>query len=202
MTYISRHIPVFLEGMPIFQEEGPYVLPSWAGMAIWATTPAFLYSLFVGQRDRRVVAAGAVLLGVAAALIISRAMAKGWDGSWGTQEFPLGLNLWPFYGMIALAVLTALRRWDRLAVACWAAVVGIGLGNFTFAATGWSQFGYRYALDFYPFLFILTMKGMGGDLKWHQKTFIAASVVVNLWAVLWVYHFEARDLFGWEWVRF
>jgi uncharacterized membrane protein len=59
--------------------------------------------------------------------------------------------------------------------------VPIALTNFL-AATGWTQFGYRYALDFYPFLFLLTIKVMGPGK--HAYLFVLLSVIVNLWAVL------------------
>ncbi len=202
ISYVRRHIPVFFEGMPIVQTGGPYILPSWAGMAVWATTPAFLYSLFVGLRDRKVVAGGAALLAVAAAIIISRAVAGAWDTEWATQQFAYGVNLWPFYAMIALAVFMGFKLRDRLVIACWAAIIAVTMTNFTFAASGWAQFGYRYALDFYPFLFLLTMKGMGSDLRWHHKGMIGAGIVVNLWAVLWIYQFEPGHTHGWQWVGF
>ena len=64
------------------------------------------------------------------------------------------------------------------------------------------QFGYRYALEFYPFLFLLTMKGMGTELKWHHMLIIALSVVVNLWAMLWIYEFGADMTNGWKWYEF
>lgn len=202
ISYIPRHIPVFFEGMPIVQTSGPYVLPSWAGQAFWATTPAFLCALFVGLRDKRVIIGGAALLTIAAAIIISRAVARAWGTDWSTQQFPYGLNLWPFFGMIALAIFMGFKLRDKLVIACWAAIIPIALTNFTFAATGWAQFGYRYALDFYPFLFLLTMKGMGSDLKWQHKGLILSSVAVNLWAILWIYQFDPSQTFGWHWVGF
>ena len=73
---------------------------------------------------------------------------------------------------------------------------------FTFAGTGFSQFGYRFALDFMPFLFLLTIKAMGNDLKWHHKSLIGASIVANLWGVLWIHQFAQNGFLDLEWVRF
>ena len=63
----------------------------------------------------------------------------------------------------------------------------------------WSAGLNRYALDFYPFLFLLTARGIGEQVGWHQKGFILAGVIVNLWAVLWIYQFGPHQTFGWEW---
>ncbi len=202
ITYIPRHIPVFFEGLPIFRSEGPYILPSWAGMAIWGTTPVFLYGLFVGIRDRRVIAIGGFLLFAAIAIIISRGVAGAFDLGWEDFDFILDVHLLPFYGMIALAIVTGLRNRNKLVIACWAAIIPIALTNFSFAATGWTQFGYRYGQDFYPFLFLLIVMAIAGGIKWHHKALIVASIAVNLWGVLWIYQFEARGFLGLEWVTF
>jgi hypothetical protein len=202
ITYIPRHIPVFFEGLPIFRSEAPYILPSWAGMAIWGTTPAFLYGLFVGIRDRRVIAIGGSLLFAAIAIIIWRGVAGAFDLGWKDFDFILGVHLLPFYGMIALAIVTGLRDRNKLVIACWAAIIPIVLTNFSFAATGWTQFGYRYALDFYPFLFLLTIMAIAGGIRWHHKLLIVLSIVVNLWGVLWIYQFDPRQFLDLRWVGF
>ena len=46
-------------------------------------------------------------------------------------------------------------------------------------------------MDFYPFLYILTVKSMGERLMWHHKVLILLSVLINLWGVVWV------NKFGW-----
>jgi hypothetical protein len=87
-------------------------------------------------------------------------------------------------------------RKDKFILACWAAILPTALMLFTFAGTGWAQFGYRFQLDFMPFLFLLTAYAMGPDLKWHHKGMIILSVLLNLWAILWVYQFEPNASFG------
>ena len=133
ITYIPRHLKVIFAGFPIFLSNPPYVMPSWWGMAIWITTPAFIYALLAGVRN-------------------------------------------------------------RLAFACWSAIIPIALLDFSHGGTGWIQFGYRYAVDFYPFLLLLTVKGIGDRIRWHQMVLISLGVIVNLWGVLWI------NKFGW--VRF
>jgi hypothetical protein len=86
---------------------------------------------------------------------------------------------------------------SRLALACWSAIVSIALGDFVHGSVGWVQFGYRFGMDFYPFLLVLTALGMranlgsGGEVTWKQRLLISLSVLVNLWGVLWI------NKFGW-----
>jgi hypothetical protein len=54
--------------------------------------------------------------------------------------------------------------------------------------TGMTQLGYRFALDFYPLLVLLTLRGMDSPerpLRWWHVALIVLSVVVNAWSV-WV----------------
>ncbi|MDO8614969.1 MAG: hypothetical protein Q7T33_04445 [Dehalococcoidia bacterium] len=215
--YIPRHTAVMLQNMPIIRMEAPYVLPSWGGMALWATTPAFFYALFAGVKDRRVAAAGWLVILVTTGIIISKATARVWGDlaleagapqwllraaqdaeGWHTYQFQHQLNLLPFYALIAMAIYTG--RHDKFVLACWAGLLPVALMLFTFAGTGFAQFGYRFGLDFMPFLFLLTVKGMGDDLKWHHKLMIVASVIVNLWGVVWIYQFDRHHYLGLSWV--
>jgi hypothetical protein len=223
--YVERHIPTVFELMPIFKTSAPYVIPFGLGMAIWATTPAFLYSFFPGVRRRWVVWGLVAALAAACIAIIAAAATASLDlgpfdeditGSWEFLPFwdahLFGLDLmgsWemiPFYAGITLSIAAStvllVRQRDRLAMACWAAIVPIALTNFFFAATGWTQFGYRYGLDFYPFLFLLAVKAMGPNPRWHAYLFVLTSILVNLWAILWLYQFGPAETNGWQWYEF
>ena len=210
LSYIQRHPPVILEQMPIFQDNGPYVLPSWFGMAIWVTTPAFFYAYFVNIKEYRAVwIPAAIALGVSALVILSRGLARLWEGDWESSDIPFGIHLLPFWAMafvaLAAGIVVPLRKnegWDRLVVACWCAIIPTVLLLFAFAATGWAQFGYRYALDVTPFLWLLVIRAIGNDLKWHHLTLIALAIAVNLMGVLWIYQFQPDLARGWTWVMF
>jgi hypothetical protein len=65
----------------------------------------------------------------------------------------------------------------------WLAIISIAIVIFTKDLSGWI-FGYRYAMDFYLFLFILTVRGMGPNLKWYHKLLTIVGIIVNLWGVL------------------
>jgi hypothetical protein len=129
LSYIRYHLSIILAKPPVFIKEPPYVVPSLAGMSIWITTPAFIYALFAGIRN-------------------------------------------------------------RVALACWSGIIPIALVLFTKNGTGWTQFGYRYAMDFYPFLLLLTIKGIGDEIRWHHKVLICLGILVNLWGVLWINEFR------------
>jgi len=89
--------------------ESPYLLPSWHGIAIWITTPAFIYAFKAGIRN-------------------------------------------------------------KLSVGCWVSIVLIALVNLSHGTWVFIQFGYGFAVDFYPLLFLLTVKEKGNEIKWHHKS--------------------------------
>ncbi len=55
----------------------------------------------------------------------------------------------------------------------------------TYYGVGWMQFGYRYALDFYPFLFVLAALGMTLHFDWKARVLIVLSIVINIWGAWW-----------------
>jgi len=124
VSYIPRHLVTMLWSLPVLRPEFPYVLWSMSGLAIWITTPAFLFA--------------------------------------------------------PLAPVLARSTW-----AAWAGILPTLLALMTFGNTGMVQFGYRFAADFYPLLYFLTIKGMGSPLRPIHKTAIVLAVVVNLWGVIW-----------------
>jgi hypothetical protein len=103
-----------------------------------------------------------------------------------------GMSIWITTPVFVYALFADIRK--KVALACWSGIIPITLLLFTKNGTGWTQFGYRYALDFYPFLFLLTVKGIGDEIRWHHKLLICSGILVNLWGVLWI------NKFGWfEW---
>jgi hypothetical protein len=88
------------------------------------------------------------------------------------------------------AVFYAVRARYSETVNLWAgiAVLAILLPIVLWFSTGWVQFGYRYSLDFFPFLLILISSGMGSKLNKGIIALVAISVAVNLWGTLWSVH--------------
>ncbi len=122
LLYIPDNLRPFLTGLPTLTATAPYILVPMAGIAIWFTTPAFIFALKAKLKD---------------------------PVTW----------------------------WS------WIAIISIAMVIFTDAATGWG-FGYRYAMDFYPFLFVLTVRGMGTNLKWYHKVLIILGIIINAWGVI------------------
>ncbi len=80
--------------------------------------------------------------------------------------------------------------WNRLSKYAALAVVCILPILITHGTVGFTQFGYRFSLDFTPFLLLLTAKGMRENLGWEEKTLIILSILVNLWGVVSIIGFN------------
>jgi hypothetical protein len=131
LAYIPDNIKAMFWTFPRILNTFPYIQPSWAGLAIWITTPAFIYSV--------------------------RAPLK-----------------------------------EKVVKISWLSILLIFMVVASHGGTGWAQFGYRFAVDFYPILILLTIKGASkGKLEWHHWLLLVIGVVVNLWGVLWI------NKFGW-----
>lgn len=126
LSYIPRHLKVFFLSLPKFTDKFPFVYPSWGGLAIWITTPTFIYAFLA---------------------------------SWKEKIVKLS---WLSIGLISLII-------------------------FSHGTTGFTQFGYRFAVDFYPFLLLLIIKSLAKTgLKWHHWALLFISVLVNLWGVIFI----------------
>ncbi|MEM7009325.1 MAG: hypothetical protein AAF462_09360 [Thermodesulfobacteriota bacterium] len=133
ITYIPRHLNIIFAKFPAFIDEYPYMIPNWHGLAIWITTPAFIYAFRSGIRN-------------------------------------------------------------KLSLGCWVSILLIALINFSHGTWGFVQFGYRFAVDFYPFLFLLTVRGIGEQIRWHHKVLIIFGILVNLWGVLLIQEYGWIEL--------
>lgn len=200
VSYIARHIPVFFEATPIFSKQGSFVYPSWGGTALWITSPALLIGLFAHLKRQRVLTIAASLALAAAATTILAFGAANRLNLTDTRvdSLPFGVQLLPFWLVIGAAIVYSIARRDRLVIAAWAAIIPLTLVNWMFTGTGWAQFGYRFALDFIPFLWLLVVIAVP-RLRWYHAVLIGASVLVNLWGMLWIYKFGPMQLFGWTW---
>ncbi|HLN89952.1 MAG TPA: hypothetical protein VK253_07790 [Candidatus Binatia bacterium] len=80
--------------------------------------------------------------------------------------------------------------WNRLSKYAALAVVCILPILITHGTVGFTQFGYRFSLDFTPFLMLLAVKGMREKLGWEEKTLIILSILINLWGVISIIKFN------------
>jgi hypothetical protein len=75
------------------------------------------------------------------------------------------------------------RRPDWFGLGAWAAVLLILIPILTHADPGGAQFGFRYAQDVYPFLFLLTVRGLGGRISVEAWIAIAIGLLINAWGM-------------------
>ncbi len=112
------------------------------------------------------------------------------------KEFPYirpswgGLSIWITTPVFIYALFSNIK--ERVVQFSWLSIILIGLVIFSHGTTGFTQFGYRFAVDFYPILTFLTIKSVARkNLAWHHWLLLFIGVVVNLWGVLWI------NKFGW-----
>jgi hypothetical protein len=120
--FLSRNLAAMFALLPKLQPEAPYLIVSKHGLAIWLTTPAYLYLLWPKARE-------------------------------GAQN-----------------------RW--LHRAAWATIAAIATSHLFYQNTGWEQFGYRFQMDYLPFLLVLLAQGRD-RLSWLFKVAIIWGIAAN-----------------------
>ena len=80
------------------------------------------------------------------------------------------------------------RRPDWFGLGCWASVVLILIPILMHADPGGAQFGFRYAQDLYPFLLLLTIRGLDGWISTEAWIAIVIGFVVNFWGMVSTYY--------------
>ncbi len=90
-------------------------------------------------------------------------------------------------GLLFTTPLLAYLLWPReqapLRKALWAAVICAAIPGFFYQNTGWIQFGYRFALDFMPYLFALLAIG-GRPLGRQAMVLIWWGIIINLFGAI------------------
>lgn len=111
-----------------------------------------------------------------------------------TEEFPYfhptlyGLGL--FFTTPALLYMFRARLNDKLTLAALVGLIAVAIPIVTYWSVGWIQFGYRYSLDFLPFMLLLVASGMRYRLDYMKIAVIFLCFLVNLWGILshfWFY---------------
>ena len=107
---------------------------------------------------------------------------------------PDSLNAYPFlkpspYGLSVLLtspvlLFSLLAPKNNLNKLLWLGAALTALVCFCHFSQGWVQFGYRYLLDFLPFLIILVACGIR-RLTYLSFLLLIYSVIVNMWGVYW-----------------
>ncbi|MGK2960767.1 MAG: hypothetical protein ACSLFK_01335, partial [Gemmatimonadaceae bacterium] len=97
---------------------------------------------------------------------------------------PWGMGL--FFTTPALIYVFRAKLKDPLVQASWLAVAATLVPIVSYYGIGYVQFGYRYALDFMPFLMILVALGMPAKLSRTAISLIAVSVLMNVWGAIFL----------------
>lgn len=79
---------------------------------------------------------------------------------------------------------------SRIIFASVIAIISSALPSLLKGGNGFTQFGYRYALDYMPFLIILCASGMRNRVSWLSKILICLSILINFWGVLMISFFN------------
>src|SRR6185436_9785862 len=78
--------------------------------------------------------------------------------------------------------------------ALWITVALVAIPTFFYQNSGWVQFGYRFCLDYLPFLILLLAVG-GRRLGAAARALIIAGIAINLFGAV------TFDRFGWRYYR-
>ncbi len=109
---------------------------------------------------------------------------------------PFGTSIFLTMPALFFAFLGFRRREQRwLAASLLAGCILPVITLLLYFNTGWYQFGYRFALDFLPFLFLLAALGMAKRLTWREKALITLSVLINVWGYI-VFSYFRPPLLG------
>lgn len=106
-----------------------------------------------------------------------------------SQVFPYftpswaGLSIWITTPVFVYTLFSNLK--DKLVLTLWASILPIFLVVASHGGTGWAQFGYRFAVDFYPLLFLILIKYFSTHnitkIHWILLYF---GIIVNTWGVI------------------
>ena len=86
-----------------------------------------------------------------------------------------------FFTSPALLYIFRARLRKPIVWAGWLAVACVMVPIITYYGVGWIQFGYRYALDFTPFLLLIAALGFPAAMSNKARVLVALSVLVNVW---------------------
>jgi hypothetical protein len=100
------------------------------------------------------------------------------------QPSQWGMGL--FFTSPALLYLFRARISEPLIKACWLATLTVLVPILTYYGIGYVQFGYRYALDFMPFLMLMAARGLPDPMTSRARILVGASVLINVWGAGWL----------------
>ncbi len=98
------------------------------------------------------------------------------------EPSPWGMGL--FFTSPALVYVFRAKLKEPLVQACWLATLSVLVPIITYYGIGFVQFGYRYALDFMPFLLLLVARGFPRPVTNSARILVVISVLINVWGAV------------------
>lgn len=107
---------------------------------------------------------------------------------------PWGMSLFITTPAVIYIFKATLRH--PLVQACWVGIVVCAIPIITYYGVGWSQFGYRYALDFTPFIWLLIVFVLKErEISFNKPSLalwlIILGCIINLWGCYWMQDIRA-----------
>jgi hypothetical protein len=96
------------------------------------------------------------------------------------SEWGMGL----FYTSPALVYAFRAKLREPFVQACWLGIISVMLPTILYYGIGWRQFGFRYALDFLPFVLLLAARSFPEPLPNRIRMLVVFSVAVSVWGTL------------------
>ncbi len=99
------------------------------------------------------------------------------------QPNPEGMNML----LVTPAFLYVVRAKEKdwMVIGSWISIILISIPSLMYFNHGWVQFGYRFSLDFTPFLMLLLARGFEDKMTIGRMLLITYSILVNVWGVYW-----------------
>ena len=111
-------------------------------------------------------------------------------------RLPQFQNSWPYLtpSLYSLAIwftspaviLIFKAKKSLLVFACWSAIILTFFVISLWMVVGYSQFGYRFAQDFMPFIVILVALGIGQKPKLIAYLLVFLSIIINFWGIIMI----------------
>jgi hypothetical protein len=85
--------------------------------------------------------------------------------------------------LLLLAIFSLSRKKET--IASWVGAIAIAVTTFVWVSQGWVQFGYRFILDYLPFLIIILAYKISTRISVKNIVLLVWSIIVNFWGVWW-----------------
>jgi hypothetical protein len=113
--------------------------------------------------------------------------AEQWDNATWLRPSEYGMSVLLTSPVFAYAVLV--RNNKALRNMCWIAIGVVAIPTLIYYSQGWVQFGYRYLMDYLPFIMILTALGVDRFRSprsvWIVAILVVISVAIGFWGRYW-----------------